>query len=142
MIINSKKFQRILNHLILISNDSTMRIHKHASALIKGGKIIETSVNSIRNRVAAHAEKMVMYKCKRSDLTHCTLFVIRVSNTQLSDSKPCKHCIEDIRAHGIRKVLYSTSNGGFELINTKFLTNTHTTCHYRSKSVNSSCVET
>lgn len=38
--------------------------------------------------------------------------VIRInSNNELTESKPCGHCIEVMQSYGIRKVTYSTREG-------------------------------
>ena len=137
MIVNSNKFNSIVNFLVKLSDYSIMRDHKHACALIKGGKILKASVNTIGNRTIGHAEKMLINILKKLSLEfnfkRCILVIIRVSKTQIAYSKPCNNCIEDIRACGIRKVLYST-NDGFEVIKSTDLINSHKTCHYKSNS--------
>ena len=135
MIIGSKKFQSIINHLVKISQYSMLRDYKHACALIKGGKIIQWSVNTISNRFIGHAEQMILHRCKKQyDLKKCILVVIRVlKNTQISDSKPCHNCLKQIQACGIKKVLYSTNNG-YNVISCDDLTTDHLSCHYKSNS--------
>jgi deoxycytidylate deaminase len=134
MIVGSKKFQAIINHLVKISDCSTIRVHKHACALIKGGKIIQSSVNTISNRFIGHAEQMILHKYKKQhDLKKCMLMVIRVSKSQISDSKPCNNCLKRIQELGIKKVLYSTNNG-YNVVSTDDLTNNHLSCHYKSNS--------
>jgi|688.fasta_scaffold1962911_1 hypothetical protein len=126
----SKKFFSILQVLIEASTFST-RIHKHACAILKGGKIIDISNNNIKNRVVNHAEQNLLYKNKDMPLQHCILFVIRVvKGDQLADSKPCFHCVQNIRKAGIKKVVFST-NSGFEIIKSMDLQNSHLTLHYR-----------
>lgn len=134
MMIGSKKFQSIINHLVKISNQSMIKTHKHACVLVKGGKIIERSVNTISNRFIGHAEQMVLYRYKKQyDLKKCMLVVIRVSKSQISDSKPCQNCLKLIQSCGIKKVLYSTNNG-YNVISCDMLTNDHLSCHYKSNS--------
>jgi deoxycytidylate deaminase len=133
MILNSKKFQSIISYLVKLSEYSPIKVHKHACALIKGGKIIQSSVNTISNRFIGHAEQMTLYKYnKQRDLKNCILVVIRVSKTQICDSKPCHNCLKYIRERGIKKILYST-NDGYNTISSNS-TNDHLSCHYKSKS--------
>lgn len=43
-----------------------------------------------------------------------TLVVIRInSNSNITGSKPCKHCCNIIKAIGIKKVIYSDNDGIF-----------------------------
>lgn len=134
MLMGSKKFQAIVNYLVQISERSTMRMHKHACGLVKGGKILEWSVNTISNRQVGHAEQMIIHKFKkRYDLKNCTLFVIRASKTHTLDSKPCHHCLQTIKACGIKKIFYSTDNG-YEIITHDDQSNNHLSCHYKSNS--------
>lgn len=40
------------------------------------------------------------------------IIVIRINkNNEITESKPCSHCVEVMLSYGIRKVTYSTSNG-------------------------------
>lgn len=129
MQIYSKKFYTILNQLIEISKISN-RNHKHACALLKGGKILAIDVNNIRNRIVNHAEQNVLHRFK--NLFGCILFVIRVvRENQVADSKPCFHCTKLIKESGIKKVCFSTDHG-FEIVKVSDLENNHFTLHYRT----------
>lgn len=38
--------------------------------------------------------------------------VIRINtNNEITESKPCSHCVDVMRSYGIRKVTYSTKSG-------------------------------
>lgn len=126
----SKKFFSVLRLLIDESHFSN-RDHKHACAILKGGKIIDISNNNIKNRVANHAEQNLLHKLKHCSLQKCILFVVRVvKGNQLADSKPCFHCVQNIKKSGIKKVVFST-NSGFQIIKSSELQNSHLTLHYR-----------
>uniref|UniRef100_A0A6C0KU24 CMP/dCMP-type deaminase domain-containing protein n=1 Tax=viral metagenome TaxID=1070528 RepID=A0A6C0KU24_9ZZZZ len=126
----SKKFFSVLRLLIQESHFST-RIHKHACAILRGGKIIDISNNNIKNRVANHAEQNLLYRWKNCTLHNCILFVVRVvQGDKFADSKPCFHCVQNIKKSGIKKVVFST-NSGFEIMKSTELQNSHLTLHYR-----------
>jgi deoxycytidylate deaminase len=134
MLVGSKKFQSVIDYLVRMSEHSPIRIHKHACGLVKGGKVLEWSVNTISNRRIGHAEQMILYKFRKpQELKKCTLFVIRVSKTQISDSKPCHHCLQKIREVGIKKIIYSTDTG-YDTITCDETVSNHLSCHYKSKS--------
>jgi cytidine deaminase len=125
----SKKFYTILKILINASQYSN-RVHKHACAIIKGGKILAIDINNIRNRIINHAEQNILSRFK--NLFGCFLFVIRVvKENKVADSKPCFHCIKLIKECGIKKVCFST-DVGFEIVKVSELENNHLTLHYRT----------
>ena len=126
----SKKFFSVLR-LLIEETTYSKRNHKHACAIIRGGKVIDITNNNIKNRVTNHAEQNLIFKHRHSTLQNCILFVIRVvKGNQLADSKPCFHCVENIKKTGIKKVVFST-NYGFQIIKSEDLQNSHLTLHYR-----------
>lgn len=126
----SKKFFSVLRLLIQESHFSN-RDHKHACAILRGGKIIDISNNNIKNRVANHAEQNLLNKWKNFSLQKCILFVVRVvQGDKCVESKPCFHCVQNIKKSGIKKVVFST-NSGFEIVKSAELENSHLTLHYR-----------
>lgn len=80
--------------------------------------------------VALHAEENALHQYqtkiplrgqKRIRPRKLHMVVIRIDSLdQLTESKPCTHCIEVMRSYGIRKVTYSTKDS--EII-TEFLVN-------------------
>lgn len=79
--------------------------------------------------LARHAEENALAKYestigvrgrKRISPRKLHILVIRIdTHDQITDSKPCSHCVEVMRSFGIRKVTYSTKEGSFvtELLN-------------------------
>jgi deoxycytidylate deaminase len=52
----------------------------------------------------------------RKILNGATLYVVKISNPltcSMGNSKPCHQCINWMHRFGIKKVYYSTSNGGW-----------------------------
>lgn len=71
--------------------------------------------------LARHAEENVIAKYrsligvkdrKEFPKRKLHIMVIRInSNNELTESKPCGHCLEVMQSYGIRKVTYSTRQG-------------------------------
>lgn len=71
--------------------------------------------------LARHAEENALSKYranigvrgrKRITPRKLHMVVIRINNSdEIIESKPCSHCVEVMRAYGIRKVTYSTKDG-------------------------------
>lgn len=73
--------------------------------------------------ISVHAEEGALYKFNRNqslkrkknrhkNRNKYTLIVIRVDGFgMLKESKPCTHCINKIKASGIKRVTYSTNEG-------------------------------
>lgn len=67
--------------------------------------------------LSKHAEENVLYNFYKNNRNYrvtrrLVLIVIRVnSNNKLINSKPCSHCLEMMKYYGIKKVIYSDTNG-------------------------------
>lgn len=71
--------------------------------------------------LACHAEENALHKyhsCagvrgrKKITPRKLHMVVIRInSEGNLTESKPCSHCVDVMKSYGIRKVTYSTKNG-------------------------------
>lgn len=84
----------------------------HIAILLKGKKIVYIAKNDRRKLGTVHAEENI---CKLFYFSSkYKLLVVRVlPNGQLSNSKPCKRCIEIMKRKGHKHVWYSTDFGGF-----------------------------
>lgn len=62
-----------------------------------------------------HAEVGAIIKAiarqRTTDLSDLNIMVIRKSKTKLSNSKPCKNCMNLIKETGIKNIYYSTTEG-------------------------------
>ena len=101
------------------SKRSDHSIHKHVALIVRHGKIVTIAVNSGWR----HAEENAIRTTTPDLLRGATLLSFRVSKTNtLRNAKPCvvrgdgrPSCSELIKLAGIKKVVYSDSNG--ELVN-------------------------
>ena len=78
--------------------------YKHGAVLIKNGNIICTGYNDFRKHAEIKAINKIYPNKVRRYFKKCDLIVVR--NT-LSNSKPCKHCLKELKKYGIRRVYYS-----------------------------------
>lgn len=92
------KIASLLSRTIEKSNTS----RKHIAAIIKSGKILKSRTNT----AGFHAETQVLKNCKTRDF----IIVIRYENGLFKNSKPCKECIEYLKKHNVKKVIYSTGD--------------------------------
>ena len=59
---------------------------------------------------------------------NCTLYVVRVGCAgDLKRSDPCQKCASMIRQFGIKKIVYSNDQGGFECVNSNKYEAQHST---------------
>lgn len=89
--------------------------HKHAAAVVKGGRILSVGYNKNRNPGRAwednkpcseHAEVAALRQIK--DASGVTVYVMRISrNGTLGLSAPCTACKKYIKSRGVKKVIYS-----------------------------------
>jgi deoxycytidylate deaminase len=96
--------------------------YKLGAVIVKGGRVLSTGYNEIRyskelQKGSIHAEEaaiLKLLKAKRlSDLAGADLYVSRISHGGYSRlSCPCAGCMALIRAVLIKKVIYTTDDGG------------------------------
>ena len=58
-------------------------------------------------------------------------YVVRYTNNNFIESKPCKHCIEYIRKTNINKIIYSTNDNNFISIPTNIIISNHVSKKFR-----------
>lgn len=93
---------------------------KHGSVIVKGGRVISTGYNKershpmivssehIKDHCSVHAEIDAIKRAK--DVSGATIYVARVNRQgKARDSRPCSRCYKAIEEHGIRKIIYTTS---------------------------------
>jgi len=96
---------------------------KLGSVLWRGGSVISTGVNRVRNdpsvvedekyfNCTVHAEIDAIRNA--GDPVGAKMFVARVTRSgSLGIAKPCDRCMKVIRASGIKKVFYTDESGGW-----------------------------
>ena len=96
--------------------------YKHAAALIHNDQIYSSAMNKFisiktskfKHQVykTIHAELNVFETFPKRHVKGMDILVIRINNQlKLKNSRPCSHCIEELRRIGIRKVYYSDDSG-------------------------------
>jgi tRNA(Arg) A34 adenosine deaminase TadA len=101
---------------------------KHGAALVKGGKVINTSFNRNQfNKFAQrfwykdnghgtiHAEIGAILNVDRSITEGATIYVVRIGRADgiMKNSKPCDMCAAVMKFAGIKRVIYSYKDGVF-----------------------------
>lgn len=98
----------ILDFLIKKTEYSSI-FYKHSSAIIYNDKILSYGINKVKNGISIHAEMDAILNSK-FNIQGFDMIVIRYSN-DIKNSRPCNHCIKNMKKRGIRKVYYSDMNG-------------------------------
>jgi len=63
------------------------------------------------------------------------MLIIRVGGDDtLRNSKPCRHCLDTLRMFGVRRVYYSTNDGGITVCRTSEMETEHRTWGQRKYS--------
>jgi tRNA(Arg) A34 adenosine deaminase TadA len=131
MKINSTKFNKIVEILRETAEKSTM-YHRHACALLSGGKILSIRVNT-QNKLSKHAEMNVIDDCISKGIsTKSFIMVLRISRTgTIHDSKPCSECLKYMKKYGVKRICYSNQNGDFVIEKACELVTNYKTLYYR-----------
>jgi len=102
--------------------------HKHGAVLTKGANIVNVSCNknkfssfakrfkkNNKDFATVHAELGTILNVERTNTDGATVYVVRTNNQgEFRLSKPCSMCEEAMRWVGVKKVIYSTSEGTFK----------------------------
>jgi deoxycytidylate deaminase len=111
-----------------LANSSPCPDHKHGAVLVRGGSVINWSIN--RNRVQRWAQKFRAHGCghathhaelgailgiAREKTQGADVYVVRVNKRDnLLLSKPCPMCEEVLRHVGVKRVFYSVDDDTIE----------------------------
>lgn len=109
------KLTNIIEKLKNLSFNSNC-YYKHASAIIKGDKVLSFGYNSNKISFSRHAEVDAcinyMYYTNEKSLKGLDLIVIRNNNkNEIRNSKPCKYCLDFMVKKQVRKIHYSNEDG-------------------------------
>lgn len=118
---------KILNTVIKMAKTSD-HDYKLSAALYKGGSILRIATNNSKYmgyrrdvfefEPTRHAECNCMHGIPRDVLEKCNMLVVRVNcRGELASAKPCRSCMQAIKAAGITKLLYTNYMGELEKIN-------------------------
>lgn len=82
--------------------------HRHAAILLKGGKPVAVA----HNHSHVHAEHAAINRAWRTGTEGATIVVIRLrKDGTIGMSRPCEKCVNRLIQAGIKKVIYSDSDG-------------------------------
>lgn len=94
---------------------------KHGCIAVSGGKIIAKGCNTyrtfskdglIQNCCSCHAEIDVLRKCLKLQKKKINLYIVRISeNDEYKNSAPCNMCVNILKQHNVKMIIYSTDNG-------------------------------
>jgi deoxycytidylate deaminase len=103
----------IVRTAIREASKSNHHQHQMAAVLIKGGKTVAIS----HNHDFLHAEHGCLNRAWRGGADDATMVVVRVRrNGTLGMARPCPLCTQRLVKAGVKKVIYSNSNGSLESI--------------------------
>lgn len=87
--------------------------HGHGAVLLKGGKPVAVA----HNHSHVHAEHAVINRAHRVGTEGATIVVIRVrKDGTIGMSKPCDKCVSRLISAGIKKVIYSDTDGSMKTL--------------------------
>ena len=135
----SNRTKKILDNLFILSRDNdSFAAASIAAAIVYKNKVISYGFNQskshpFQNRfrknphsIFLHAEvdaiKNALRTLSNEDLSKCTLMVVRTKLDKpkgshiLGNAMPCIGCAACIEAFGIKKVIYSTDEGGYDFL--------------------------
>ncbi len=117
--------KRYIEYARRIAEKSQSPDYRHGALLVKGGQVINSSYNKnsykgwatrFRDRFSGHATHHAELGCilgvDRANIKGSTIYVARIGKKgDLRMSKPCPMCTEILKNMGVRKVVYSISEG-------------------------------
>ena len=115
----SRSEKRWLDLAANLAKSYTVSRYKHGAVIVKGGRIISTGVNKIRNhpdlfddesliKKESHVHAEIDAIKKVSDLRGAKIYIARINRSgQQRLSRPCDNCYNYIVDSGITKIVYT-----------------------------------
>ena len=109
----SKKWKSYVAAARTVAESSNCNVRKSMAALvIRGGKILAAAPNMKNHRGSIHAEANALarmtYQKRRPK--GATVFVARFrQDGSFGNAKPCANCIEFLKAHRVKDVVWTTA---------------------------------
>ena len=111
---------------------------KHGCIAVVGGKVVARGCNHYRTFskdglidqcCSCHAEIDVIRKCLKQNIKNkINLYVVRVSESgEYRNSAPCQQCVNVMKNHNIKMIIYSTDDGDLRKCKLIHYTNSHIT---------------
>ena len=104
---------RFIQHAIKEAKKSQQNF-KHGAILVKKNKMISSGHNKVTKKCPSHMFSIhaeiaaIKHSSDSNGLTDTHIYVVRINNDGLADSKPCANCQHFMKLHGISRVFYST----------------------------------
>lgn len=103
------------NHISFITRRTT---------IVTIGRNYEDKENAVANRfkyidgrLHSELDAIIKFSNKNYKLASCKLWVIRIDrHDKIRLSRPCNRCIRMLASFGMRRVYYSTEEGGFKAL--------------------------
>ena len=116
----SRQESRYLELALNLAKSSAVPRYKHGSVIVKGGRVVSTGINKIRNhpdvlidgnnfsKNDAHVHAEVDAIKKVSSLKGAKIYVARITKGgSAALSRPCEECYDAIVSSGITKIVYT-----------------------------------
>lgn len=92
--------------------------HRHGCVIVHDGEVVSEGFNQyttyFEHQYTMHAEIDALRKIKKTMLTECELYVVRIGTDLMGQplkySRPCPECTRAILKAGIKKVYFSTDD--------------------------------
>lgn len=110
---------KYLERALLLASCSEHSNFKHGAVLVKGGKVLSEGSNKYTNTGkmhgfgSIHAEECALRGIKK-DPRGGVMYIARVASYGPAMSKPCYRCQLILKNAGIKRVVYTSGNGGME----------------------------
>lgn len=116
----SNKDKRYLDIATNLAMSSTVSKYRHGAVIVKGGRIISTGINKMKNHPNVFDSNVALIKSsshvhaeidaikKVPDLRGAKIYIARINkNNQTGLSRPCDNCYKKIISSGITKIIYT-----------------------------------
>ena len=116
----SRKDERFLTIAINLARSSNAGRYRHGAVVVKGGRILSTGINKVRNhpdvlsskeevKSESHIHAEIDAIRKVSNLDGAKIYVARLNKngTSVGLSRPCDSCYDKIVEVGITKIIYT-----------------------------------
>lgn len=115
----SRQESRYLELALNLAKSSPVARYKHGAIIVKGGSVVSTGINKIRNhpdvlddpkliKTNAHVHAEIDAIRKVSNLKGAKIFIARITGGGKAGlSRPCNYCYDAIVRSGISKIVYT-----------------------------------
>jgi deoxycytidylate deaminase len=115
------RHKRWINLCLKLTKKSKMPEHRHASVLVKGGKVLAVGINKNKAGMLAdpvygpkgwHSEADCLLSIHKNKVRKAELYVAGITKSgKLVNSKPCPCCQEFIKKYDLKGVFYHDECG-------------------------------